>query len=1506
LPKINEKLRKIILLLITWGVLLGLFIGYENYFVAGQKEYLIDQEFRNLSRLSEQLNAEFDRARFSVSSLAKIVQPPNKPQRENSSKAECWQESNIASCFEEYAKTYLEEVWDRDGKMPDTEGIKCLGAEGDKARLQQDGNSPGLEVIVLCPQASQPQGKPGQSTGKPGLVLRMNMKPWVEEAFRGSTNSFDDVLVADGNGHVRFQMSATGPRIAELNSIVETGTDISTKQSVFGFLNPSAANPASAKPADTKSSGDGGSEGSAPGKGTGDKGTADKGTAGKGTTGKETAGKGTTGNGTTGGNSGWLSQASSATKVSIGGKSYLLFAQPSPVEMGSDAERGVRWGLVLVGLRLAGGVEAESHAMPYTVLIWAGLCGVVLLGLSWPWFKLQYMSNTERFRPIDGWILIFTLLLVSSGVMLMLLNGSYLSRSRQYTDGALRRIALQMKKNFSTELSQAFTQLEEIRSTEEFRKASKNASDPGLVGSYPIEKYRGQKYPYFEIAFWADCRGQQVAKVDIRRVPTPAINLNRFPFYRVVKAKAGWTDPGTEKQGKKCEPAPKGKDTYDNTFFHPVMSPNTNEFAPVLASPFSPLEGEKPMAEDNAAGEIAMQALVFRPMSVIEALLPPGYAFAVIDGGCNVLFHSDTVRDLRENFCEESKDRTELRPWQVNGADTALDITYGGRTKRAYLTNLRFPGLSAGQAVYLLVYQEGDQQLTLDMAVIAVCSILMGGYFVLLCLAVAGHFLLRGYFRWYYAPRIVWPCQDYAPQYLQIFFLCLLLCWLYRSFYHNLHEATLLALTVGVAILSVMFAIVRLTFREDVVIRCGIAVTASALLLRLVVELVRLSSGTHISDSAKASLLEWSRLLYLPMTAGVFAIVVCWPNESLLKRFPAIPRLTDAIKKGSRKYSDVLYALATVSLMFCISVVPCAGFFKYAYDAVSELSLKHDEAVLSERVIARRDRIANFYRPLKAPQLASQRLAETLDRYDKKVGCKEDSSNVATFVMRQEPTIEGTPGDDACPPVAKEPPIDMGLNNWIEKRIAQATFWFPSNELGSEISRLGVAGTDEDKSWERYWREPSATKFALQWKEKSRAPNFRISAEYPESHGLETWARVALVAFVGVMVLWFTNLAKMIFLTGVEGGAAIEIVYWEKVEDIKRDSLVIGLPRSGKSAQLRKLAGLDPRDFRDLRDLRSEDSSASKQYELERAESRSGVIVLDQFDFNMRDAAMNEKRLELVERLLDSPGNKLVLVSTVDPMYFLAEERETVLCDGKDAAKAGILLERWARALDKFSRVRLHNQVGDEFAGVAWKYFEREAKFVQFARWICEECDSTPMLRKIGVELMEQYEKKTLPTREQLVELVAARADTYYRMVWAGLTSSERLVLYQLALDGWSNPKNTAAIHQLEQKKLIFRRPMYRIMNDSFRRFIRSSEHEREILSWQKTEQQSTWQALRFVIIAAIIGAGVWLLYAQAQLFQIGTGTITAIAALLTAVAGFTARARRTPTPPAAEPPSES
>jgi hypothetical protein len=1160
------------------------------------------------------------------------------------------------------------------------------------------------------------------------------------------------------------------------------------------------------------------------------------------------------------------------------------------VILGSGLEPGSRWHLILVGLRLTSKIDAESHAMPYSVLIWLALCGVVLLGFSWPWFKLQYMSNTERFRPHDGWLLLFTLLLVSTGVMLMLLNLSYYQRSTEHADQALQWLATQMKSNFEKELDGALRQMKQLPYTQTFRKPFQEFNGFRWIPEYPIPQETGP-YPYFEIVFWGDGAGNQVGKIDIRKVATPAVKLDQFPFYQTLLSEINWEERAGNKTDQACQPPANEGSLGACSYFQPILSPNTNEFAPVLATPNRDQAEKSPK---GARGAPLVQVLVFRPMSVIDSILPPGYGFAVVDGNCQVLFHSEAFRDLRENFCEESKDRSELRPWLFRGVNAPLNITYGGRGERAYLTNFPFPGLSAGQATYLIVFEEGDQKLTLDLAVNLVCSILLGLYFIVLLIAAAAHLILRGALHWDYAPRIVWPCREFAAEYLQIFLCNALLCMIYRHFYHRLHEAPLLGLTLGVVLLGTLFVIVRLSALPGALLTFGVAGCGVAILGWLAIGASYGTWPSKISASAQETLQEWAALPWLPLALGVYAILVSDPLKWFQRLIDQNAALWNRCDSFLKERSNFFYALAAVSLIACGSVVPCTGFFKYAYDVVSAISLKHDEALFAERLIARKTRIANYYKLLNAPALAGKRLDEQFDRYDKGAA----DSGPAFFTTENEPSFAGFTPQTACPSPERKAPIGSALSYWIEREIALVTLAIPSNQLGSEINRLGVDETEKEASWERYWLEPSATYVTLNWKETSRAPCFAVHATFSEWPGLQTPERAALAAFLTLVVFWLISLSKKIFLTNVESAPSLEIVNWKQVSDIKRDCLVIGLPRSGKSKQLRKLKGLDLRDFRDLRDLQAERVTAGRLCALEDIDCYSGAIIIDQFDFNMRDPEWNKKRLRLISKLRNETDANLVLVSTIDPLYFLVEERHEVLSVTEEPRTIDHLLDCWARALDKFAPVKLPSAVGDEFAEEADRFFERGGHSARFARWICNECSYTPMLQKIGVELFRKFDKAHLPTRQEIVGMIADRADAYYRMLWAGLTGGERLVLYQLALDGWANPKNAQAIHQLEQKQLIYRQPMYRILNGSFRSFIRSSEHEKEIAEWQKKEHESTWQVLRFVLIAAVIGVGVWLFYAQAQLFQIGTGYITALATLLTAIAGLAGRWRRQGTLP--------
>src|SRR5207248_8418239 len=129
--------------------------------------------------------------------------------------------------------------------------------------------------------------------------------------------------------------------------------------------------------------------------------------------------------------------ASAFNKVAAAGKTYEMFSRPMPIPLSS----GETWDLVMVGLWDAKQFEESSREIPYSTLIWAALIVVALLSLSWPLFKLRYMSYTERFSAIDGWFLVLALFLAATSIMLMLLNFSYIAHEQDKSDQSMENLA---------------------------------------------------------------------------------------------------------------------------------------------------------------------------------------------------------------------------------------------------------------------------------------------------------------------------------------------------------------------------------------------------------------------------------------------------------------------------------------------------------------------------------------------------------------------------------------------------------------------------------------------------------------------------------------------------------------------------------------------------------------------------------------------------------------------------------------------------------------------------------------------------------------------------------------------------------------------------------------------------------------------------------------------------------------------------------------------------------
>ena len=86
-----------------------------------------------------------------------------------------------------------------------------------------------------------------------------------------------------------------------------------------------------------------------------------------------------------------------------------------------------------------------------------------------------------------------------------------------------------------------------------------------------------------------------------------------------------------------------------------VARAHHRELGVVFAMPVASLLDSSPVstASSRAAEEARFLALNVRPRALVDAVVPPGYGFAVIAPDGKVLFHSDDGLSLEENFFEE-------------------------------------------------------------------------------------------------------------------------------------------------------------------------------------------------------------------------------------------------------------------------------------------------------------------------------------------------------------------------------------------------------------------------------------------------------------------------------------------------------------------------------------------------------------------------------------------------------------------------------------------------------------------------------------------------------------------------------------------------------------------------------------------------------------------------------------------------------------------------------------
>ena len=218
------------------------------------------------------------------------------------------------------------------------------------------------------------------------------------------------------------------------------------------------------------------------------------------------------------------------------------------------------------------------------------------------------------------------------------------------------------------------------------------------------------------------------------------------------------------------------KDGDFRFYLQPITSWTTG-WNSVVASMSSPPKGDDPTIEKRRW----VAAIEFRFLSLMDGIvLPPGVGFAVLDNSkYQVLFHSKSIRNLRENFLVETDQDPLLHNLLNAGSTGHVEGTYWGNDTHFYTLPLHPLPWS------LVVYRDEEMLQSINFVVLLVG----GGLFSLWAIIVYGSLWL-----WLRRPMVhqkspwIWPTAQNHPRYLvaqgfNLFFFVLgvSLLWTFHS-----------------------------------------------------------------------------------------------------------------------------------------------------------------------------------------------------------------------------------------------------------------------------------------------------------------------------------------------------------------------------------------------------------------------------------------------------------------------------------------------------------------------------------------------------------------------------------------------------------------------------------------------------------------------------------------------------------------------------------------------------
>jgi hypothetical protein len=1111
----------------------------------------------------------------------------------------------------------------------------------------------------------------------------------------------------------------------------------------------------------------------------------------------------------------------------VGGEIYKMFLQPVAFAKNT-------W--ILAGLLSEEKYNAERRELPWGFVLFLA---VVALGLFLfiPLIRLFNLGNNDRLRIMDTVELFFVVNLLMSLLFFCFLRLYQDPPTKVQDFGSEDTLAKKIGTAFTTEIKARY---QDLRSFDSLMSRDGMQTDLSKLGREDLNV--GTLFP-----------GRQSARDTI--ASSAKIKINEL-CNNISNPEVGWynddgwlqhnwtynnnSDPPANysyrdyfKMIKNDRPFLLDKDTF---YVDQVISRVDGNFRTSISKKDSTFPKE-------------VVALFFDIKSLDSVIMPAGYLFSIINDDGTVLYHSFKNRQLNENLSEEFSNSKELED-ALHGryAETSFITDYYEKKYAVTVRPLK------GLPYFLVIMSDIGYPSSTDVETTSFTSG-MTALFMLFIFADLALVVVTSSRRSYFkngglVKTWLWPRRSSHEQYRiisigNIFTIFLLAIFFYKTPYLNYFLILLLSIPINTLFVNVLFA---LKYRKDNItyrnykMRAITALAAVIIIINLLF-IKFLTSYTLIIVFELVCFAGYATLIYSSNSIRIFlkGKRISWPQD----------------------FVDSFSLMIFTRIIFA-SGIPVMFFYISSFNFEQNLLARYREYDFANKLIRKFPRLD--FDP------SSNYIVSIKNDFSKSVyddGRWVTDSTLTRSLNREEKPLDA---DDSAT-------ADMfNLFSLYNEAL-------PSNNDNFYSSH----SADSSYSYNNFFEDVLYGKQGSKIYARLKSGNYlwvgSQNLDYPKLTsfvGLEFWV-LLLLCLVGFYFL-VLQVVKKLF-----GVKVLDISEGNKLDEKLllntppyKLVFAVGLPGEDKLNYVRntlckKSRTLDLKQI--LENAEKEQSDVEwwqLKYEMQKDDFK--YVIIDSFEYKMSNIDLGNKKLDLMQSLISSNKNVIIL-SAVHPASFIAavlkEANGVKIDDNKQSSFINVISK-------KLNNVKVTDN--NYLATNADDYISKWHALLLPAPVIyvpVKQGATINNIRDLETNVNEkELEKDLFSIQLQLI------AYNYYSSIWYSLTLDEKLILYDLAEDGLVNTYNSFAFNSLSSKGLIVRaNGLLHIFSNSFRNFILTGIGDQEKTRLKKQfEESGAWSKLKAPLVFVIIAILVFIVASQQAVFTKAIGYISLFATSIPAL----------------------